>query len=137
MKVVHGLKKVGSHHGYFLFCAILLTIVSWNQLHSSTETEMHPPATAEVLEAHTGPVSFAVFPLKNETGEADLNWLALGLQEHLSYTLASLSSIAITKLPDLTSSIRKQCSVMNLACLAGQEGAVGKGGNGPVTDLLL
>lgn len=63
----------------------------------------------------------AVFPLRNATGDAGLNWVSIGLQDSLTVDLWYVSALHTQALPQFTEAVGKVCPDQTLACVAGQD----------------
>ncbi|MCC9000406.1 MAG: tetratricopeptide repeat protein [Candidatus Contendobacter sp.] len=66
----------------------------------------------------TSPV--AVFPPHNATGEAGLDWVAVGLQDSLTVNLWYVSALHTKAMPQFSETLRERCPEMALSCVAGQ-----------------
>ena len=69
----------------------------------------------------------AVFPLRNATGEAGLDWISVGLQDSLTVDLWYVAALHTKALPQMTELLRAVCPDPTLACVAGQNLAAWQG----------
>ena len=60
----------------------------------------------------------AVFPLRNATTEAELDWLSIGLQDSLTGDLWYLSGLNTQALPSFRPKLAERCADDELACVA-------------------
>ncbi len=61
---------------------------------------------------------FAVFPLRNATAKAELDWLSIGLQDSLTGDLWYLSGLNTQALPSFRPRLTERCADDELACVA-------------------
>jgi len=66
-------------------------------------------------------VPIAVFPLRNATGEAGLDWVSMGLQDSLTVDLWYVSALETRELPQMTEAVQAVCPDVTLACMAEQK----------------
>ena len=69
----------------------------------------------------------AVFPLRNATGEAGLDWISVGLQDSLTVDLWYVAALHTKALPQMPELLRAVCPDPTLACVAGQTLATWQG----------
>lgn len=62
-----------------------------------------------------------VFPLRNTTGDAGLDWVSIGLQDSLTMDLWYVSTLHTKALPEITEVLGQVCPDPTLACIAGQD----------------
>lgn len=62
-----------------------------------------------------------VLPLRNGTGEHELDWLSIGLQDSLTVDLWYVSALNTLALPQIPAPLGKVCPDLSLTCVAGQE----------------
>ncbi|MCP5420172.1 MAG: tetratricopeptide repeat protein [Gammaproteobacteria bacterium] len=79
-------------------------------------------ATADPPRVISAPVE--VFPLRNATGDAGLDWVSIGLQDSLTVDLWYVSALQTISLAQTPKSVQAVCPDPTLTCVAGQNWAV-------------
>jgi CHAT domain-containing protein/tetratricopeptide (TPR) repeat protein len=133
MRVAHGLNKGEFNHGcFFLVFAVLVITGSCGGLQPKTITEQQPSVKVQTKAANLNPSPIAIFPLQNDTGQSDLDWLSIALQESITEDLLCISELNTRTLADLNQLVSKKCPGMRISCVAGLN-AGEEAGQGPLT----
>ena len=87
--------------------------------------ENHKELYLALKKATAAPV--AVFPLRNATGDAGLDWISVGLQDSLTVDLWYVSALHTQALVQMTKALQQVCPDPTLTCVAGQTLAAWQG----------